>query len=145
MWASNSWTVRSWPKLKSDAQLTEPPRCPTSGCFQGDSNAPWWLVFTRLPRWSLLCVHGSPWWAEESYLCALPKKCSLFCVYLKFYLCCFSGWLNSICQNNELLIVLGVLVLPAVPDLLFCDSLVYSNVSLLVKPRGCLSLLSLWG
>ena len=25
---SNSWTVRSWPELKSDAQPTEPPRCP---------------------------------------------------------------------------------------------------------------------
>ena len=30
MWGSNSRTVRSWPELKSDAQLTEPPRCPKS-------------------------------------------------------------------------------------------------------------------
>ena len=28
MWSSNSWTVRSWPGLKSDTQLTELPRCP---------------------------------------------------------------------------------------------------------------------
>ena len=28
MWASNSQTLRSLPELKSDAQLTEPPRCP---------------------------------------------------------------------------------------------------------------------
>lgn len=39
---------------------------------------------------------------------------------------CFSGWLNSICQNNELLIVLGVLVLRVVPDPLFYDSFVAS-------------------
>ena len=25
---SNSWTMRSWPELKSDAQPAEPPRCP---------------------------------------------------------------------------------------------------------------------
>ena len=28
MWGSNSWTQRSWPEPKSDAQPTEPPRCP---------------------------------------------------------------------------------------------------------------------
>ena len=27
-WGSNSWTARSWPELKSDTQLTEPPRGP---------------------------------------------------------------------------------------------------------------------
>ena len=26
MWGLNSWTTRSWPELKSDAQLTESPR-----------------------------------------------------------------------------------------------------------------------
>ena len=29
MWGSNSWTVRSWPELKSGVQPTEPPRCPS--------------------------------------------------------------------------------------------------------------------
>ena len=29
MWGSNSWTMRSWSELKSDAQLTEPPRRPS--------------------------------------------------------------------------------------------------------------------
>ena len=29
MWGSNSWTTRSWLEPKSDAQLTEPLRCPT--------------------------------------------------------------------------------------------------------------------
>ena len=28
MWGSNSWAVRSWPELKLDTQLTEPPRHP---------------------------------------------------------------------------------------------------------------------
>ena len=32
-WGSNSQTVRSWPELKSDAQLTEPPRCPGQDWF----------------------------------------------------------------------------------------------------------------
>ena len=26
MWGSNSWTVKSWPELKSDAQPPEPPK-----------------------------------------------------------------------------------------------------------------------
>ena len=28
MWGSNSWTKRSWPEPKSDAQSTEPSKCP---------------------------------------------------------------------------------------------------------------------
>ena len=31
MRGSNSQTARSWPELKSDTQLTKPPRCPNSG------------------------------------------------------------------------------------------------------------------
>ena len=31
--SSNSWTVRSWPEPKSEAQLTEPPRRPSSVTF----------------------------------------------------------------------------------------------------------------
>ena len=32
-WGSNSWTARSWPEPKSDAPLTEPPRCPKTFIF----------------------------------------------------------------------------------------------------------------
>ena len=31
---SNSWSVRSWPEQKSDAYLTEPPRCPARWRFK---------------------------------------------------------------------------------------------------------------
>ena len=31
---SNPQTARSWPELKSDAQLTEPPRCPCTSLFK---------------------------------------------------------------------------------------------------------------
>ena len=34
MWGLNSRAVRSWPELKSDAQPTEPPRCPHLYHFQ---------------------------------------------------------------------------------------------------------------
>lgn len=87
----------------------------------------------------LPCMRDSPRWTEMPQLCTPPQEISLFSACLKFCLCRFSGWLDSICQNDELLMVLGVLVLPAVPDLLFQDSLICSYVSLLVKPQGCSS------
>lgn len=91
------------------------------------------------PKCDLPCMRAAPRWTEMPHLCLPPQEISLFSACLKFCLCCFSGWLESICQNNELLLVLGVLVLPAVPDLLFQDSLICSYVSLLVKPQGCSS------
>ena len=39
MRGSNSWAVRSWPELKLEPQLTEPPRCP-------------WFVRSK---WSYVC------------------------------------------------------------------------------------------
>ena len=33
-WCSNSQTLKSWPELKLDTQLTEPPRCPYSFIFK---------------------------------------------------------------------------------------------------------------
>lgn len=86
-----------------------------------------------------MCM-AAPKRAEKPHLCALPKELSLLCVYLKFCLCCF--WVAEFCQHSEPLAgSLGCSWLPAVPDLWFPDSLVYSNVSLLVTcPRADSSL-----
>ena len=47
---SNSWTLRSWPELKSDAQPTEPPRRPCYDLF---------LTEIFLPTWSGNCCYTS--------------------------------------------------------------------------------------
>ena len=36
----NSWTLRSWPELKLEAQLTEPPRCPYPSFFIWKNSEP---------------------------------------------------------------------------------------------------------
>ena len=43
MWDLNPWTMRSWPELKSDAYLTEPPRRPRPSLFlrEGETEHEW--------------------------------------------------------------------------------------------------------
>ena len=45
MWGSNQRTMRSGPEAKSDAQQTEPPRCPRS--FEVFKWGPWVVCVTR--------------------------------------------------------------------------------------------------
>ena len=58
MRSSSSQTARSWPELKSDAQPTEPPRCPSncflnqvSTCFHHSSSRSTW---SSASSWALL-------------------------------------------------------------------------------------------
>ena len=51
MWDLNSWTMRSWPEPKSDAQLTEPSRAPL-----GVLSIPTIMrIFLHLEQWSRNC------------------------------------------------------------------------------------------
>ena len=85
----------------------------------------------------LLCVHGSPQLAEKPHLCGLPKELSVLCLF-KILPLLLLRWLAEFHLSKQRTVnIWDVLVPPSVPDPLFWDSLVYSNVSLLLKPEGC--------
>ena len=58
---SNPRTLRSCPELKSDAQTTEPPRCPSHPNFK---------PFTLIKRPN---IHPSLLWEDKSLLCEKEK------------------------------------------------------------------------
>ena len=78
MQVSNPWTVRSWPELKSDAQLTETPRHPIAIISLNNLSAPFLpLFFSGIPimhRLLLLMV------SYNSY-----GIFSLFCIFFSFW------------------------------------------------------------
>ena len=78
-WGSNSWAVRSWPELKSDAQPTEPPRCPELFSLKRLI-----LRYVNFTSGHDLTVHGfeplTGLWADSSE----PGACFRFCVSLSF-------------------------------------------------------------
>ena len=81
-WGSNLQTVRSWPEpeLKSDAQLTEPPRCPSS-------------LFKNLISFSTYSVLD----LLSIYLSLRSHElfgCSVMCVFC--FLCCSSSISHSL-------------------------------------------------
>ena len=92
----NPWTVASWPELKLDTQLTEPPRCPSVLKDFDDV----WILPVGLMFSNTGWLHKNPRLALEGYSCATicytnPNSiryflmCLWFCTFL-FYLeyCC---------------------------------------------------------
>ena len=66
---SNSWTSRSWPELKSDAQLTEPPRHPWNpGIF---------IMPCNFSRQCALCEQGLFWTLYKIFKYPVPLWWSL--------------------------------------------------------------------
>ena len=57
-WGSNSWTMRSWPEPKWEAQLTEPPRCPAV-CLSFNGNEPFGEKFGA-PAFYAMCLTSPP-------------------------------------------------------------------------------------